>query len=158
MTPAPDVGSLAGEAGQLLDALSARLIRFTSDEARAERRSDAADPTDPPAPDPEAPEAPAAEQIATEQIATEQIATEQIATEQIAIEQVPAQQHLSCVGWCPVCRSAELLKGDRSEVAEKLTDAALLLITTLRSLLPEPAEPAASGSEPRAGVERIDIR
>ncbi len=153
MTPAPDVGSLAGEAGQLLDALSARLIRFTSDEARAERRSDAADPTDPPAPDPEAPEAPAAEQIATEQIATEQIATEQI-----AIEQVPAQQHLSCVGWCPVCRSAELLKGDRSEVAEKLADVALLLITTLRSLLPEPAEPAASGSEPRAGVERIDIR
>ena len=143
MTPAPDVGSLAGEAGQLLDALSARLIRFTSDEARAERRSDAADPTDPPAPDPEAPEAPAAEQIATEQIAT---------------EQVPAQQHLSCVGWCPVCRSAELLKGDRSEVAEKLADVALLLITTLRSLLPEPAEPAASGPEPRAGVERIDIR
>lgn len=148
MTPAPDVGSLAGEAGQLLDALSARLIRFTSDEAGAERRSDAADPTDPSAPDPEAPEAPAAEASAAEQIATEQIATEQI----------PAQQHFSCVGWCPVCRSAELLKGDRSEVAEKLADAALLLITTLRSLLPEPAEPAASGPEPRAGVERIDIR
>ncbi len=153
MTPAPDVGSLAGEAGQLLDALSARLIRFTSDEAGAERRSDAADPTDPPAPDPEAPEAPAAEAPAAEASAAEQIATEQIATEQI-----PAQQHLSCVGWCPVCRSAELLKGDRSEVAEKLADAALLLITTLRSLLPEPAEPAASGPEPRAGVERIDIR
>lgn len=143
MTPTPDVGSLAGEAGQLLDALSARLIRFTSDEARAERRPDAAGPTDPPAtdpvaPDPETPKAPAAEHIAAEHPA--------------------AQTHLSCVGWCPLCRSAELLNRDGSEVAEKLADAALLLITTLRSLLPEPAGPAASGPEPQAGVERIDIR
>ena len=91
------------------------------------------------------------------------------------------------MGWCPICRSAELLRGDRPEVAEKLVDTALLVVATLRSLIPAPAagspapaaagspEPAAAGSpepatagppesaandEPdadRPGIQRIDI-
>ncbi|MET3805000.1 hypothetical protein ABIB25_002000 [Nakamurella sp. UYEF19] len=75
----------------------------------------------------------------------------------------PGELH-PCLGWCPICRGAELMRGDRSEVTEKLLDTALLVVTTLRSLIPEqPAAPEASGPDDTnppapSGVERIDIR
>ena len=70
----------------------------------------------------------------------------------------------TCVGWCPICRGAELLRGDQGEISERLLDTALLVIGTLRSLIPEspaataPATPDQTSSAPQPGVERIDIR
>ena len=66
-----------------------------------------------------------------------------------------------CVGWCPICRSAELLKGERPELTQKFVDAALLVVTTLRSLIPPPAPtqaPDSTDGDGSAGVERIEIR
>lgn len=97
-------------------------------------------------------------------------------------EAEPATGHLQCVGWCPVCRSADLLRGERPEVAGKLVDSAMVVVAALRSLLPvTPAGPDAagpsaadptadqpaafrpgptggSGDTPPPGIERIDIR
>jgi hypothetical protein len=72
----------------------------------------------------------------------------------------PADSTAGCVGWCPICRSADLLKGDRSETTQKLVDAALLVVTTLRSLIPAPPEAteATTGGDGSPGIERIDIR
>jgi hypothetical protein len=66
-----------------------------------------------------------------------------------------------CVGWCPICRSAELLKGERPELTQKFVDAALLVITTLRSLIPPSAPTEAqdqADGDGSAGMERIEIR
>lgn len=106
------VGSLADEAGQLIDVVSARLTRLRAEGA--------------------------------------------------AVEPGPPSSH-TCVGWCPICRGAEVLRGDRPEISEKLVDTALLVLATLRSLIPEPpAAPAGDGvpANPadRPVVERIDIR
>ena len=72
----------------------------------------------------------------------------------------PADSTAGCVGWCPICRSADLLKGDRSETTQKLLDAALLVVTTLRSLIPAPPEAseATTDGDGSQGIERIDIR
>ncbi len=76
-------------------------------------------------------------------------------------ESQPHGSAVSCVGWCPICRSAELLKGDRSETTQKLVDAALLVVTTLRSLIPAStgeADRSAPDGDGSPGMERIDIR
>lgn len=76
----------------------------------------------------------------------------------------PAADHLQCVGWCPVCRGADLLRGERPEVAGKLVDSAIVVINALRSLLPAtpagpaPAGPSGDSAPPQPGIERIDIR
>jgi len=80
----------------------------------------------------------------------------------------------SCTA-CPVCRFLAVLRGERPEATAKLVDGALLIVRTLRSLLPD-AEPAAAttgaaaagehrpasppGSPKRrpGGLEHIDIR
>ncbi len=74
----------------------------------------------------------------------------------------------SCTA-CPLCRFLALLRGERPEATAKLVDGALMIIRTLRSLVPEqptPAPAGASTSEPhppppparRGGLEHIDIR
>ncbi len=80
-------------------------------------------------------------------------------------EAQPHAAETSCLGWCPICRSADLLKGDRSETTQKLVDAALLVVTTLRSLIPPPPDQnapertqAADDGDGSPGIERIDIR
>lgn len=77
----------------------------------------------------------------------------------------PAAGHVRCVGWCPVCRGADLLRGERPEVAVKLVDSAIVVIGALRSLLPATpagaapaAGPSGDSEPPQPGVERIDIR
>jgi hypothetical protein len=126
------VGSLASEAGQLLDAITARLEQF---------RTAVGSPVD---------------------------ATEPV-TE--PVERQSESTH-SCVGWCPICRTAEVVNGDRAETAGKLADAAILLVGTLRSLLPDHTGPTTGPADtgphdgstadeqegPAPGVERIDIR
>lgn len=77
----------------------------------------------------------------------------------------------SCTA-CPLCRFMALLRGERPEATAKLVDGALMIIRTLRSLVPDPPEAAAaastdtksagesaSGQQParRGGLEHIDI-
>lgn len=73
-----------------------------------------------------------------------------------------------CTG-CPVCKLLALVRGQRPEAAAKLLDAAGLVISALRSLLPDPAEPGEmaqtrpdtgkdGGVGRPPGVQRIDIR
>jgi hypothetical protein len=73
----------------------------------------------------------------------------------------------SCTA-CPLCRFLALLRGERPEATAKLVDGALMIIRTLRSLVPEqptPAPAGASTSDPhppppparRGGLEHIDI-
>ncbi|SDP23767.1 hypothetical protein SAMN04515671_3369 [Nakamurella panacisegetis] len=125
-TPGHQVGALADEAGQLLDAVAARLDRMKA--VRVEAGAEVGD-------GPTAPEPPAAG--------------------------TPPTEH-ACVGWCPICRGAELLRGDRTEISDRLLDTAILVVSTLRSLVPDPsttpsASPDQSGPA-SPGVERIDIR
>lgn len=79
----------------------------------------------------------------------------------------------SCTA-CPLCRLLAVLRGERPESTAKLVDGALLIVRTLRSMIPDipAADPAATagegaaaghgaGDEPapprRGGLERIDI-
>jgi len=74
----------------------------------------------------------------------------------------------SCTA-CPLCRFLALLRGERPEATAKLVDGALMIVRTLRSLVPEQPAPASAGastSDPhppppparRGGLEHIDIR
>ena len=49
---------------------------------------------------------------------------------------------------CPLCRFLAVIRGDRPEATAKLLDGALLIVRTLRSLLPEPDPAAASTGSP----------
>jgi hypothetical protein len=74
----------------------------------------------------------------------------------------------SCTA-CPLCRFLALLRGERPEATAKLVDGALMIIRTLRSLVPEQPAPASAGGSTtdqhppppparRGGLEHIDIR
>jgi hypothetical protein len=70
----------------------------------------------------------------------------------------------SCVRWCPICRATELLAGDRPDIADKLADAALLVVGTLHALLAgnsasagDPA-PADSSAGPESSATRTATR
>ena len=71
----------------------------------------------------------------------------------------------SCTA-CPLCRFVAVLRGERPEATARLVDGALLIVRTLRSLIPEPDGGAAAdpprpdpGPPParRGGLEHIDI-
>ena len=71
----------------------------------------------------------------------------------------------SCTA-CPLCRFMALLRGERPEATAKLVDGALMIIRTLRTLVPDPPAAAGAGTPPpdqpppagrRGGLERIDI-
>ena len=49
---------------------------------------------------------------------------------------------------CPLCRFIALLRGERPEATARLVDGALMIIRTLRSLVPEPGDPAAAHQHP----------
>ena len=70
---------------------------------------------------------------------------------------------------CPLCRLLAVLRGERPEAAARLVDGALMIVRTLRSLIPEPTEAAEQSYSPgtarpepaagrRGGLEHIDIR
>jgi hypothetical protein len=72
----------------------------------------------------------------------------------------------SCTA-CPLCRFLALLRGERPEATAKLVEGALMIIRTLRSLVPEQptAASGASTTDPpppppparKGGLEHIDI-
>ena len=131
----PPVGALADEAAQLLDALAVRLAQVRQTVGAHDSAATAGAAAPQTAPDDAAPAAAG-----------------------------PGDDGLQCVGWCPVCRSADLLRGDRPEVAGKLVESAIVVVQALRSLLPAtPAAGPPSTGEPgppphSPGIERIDIR
>ncbi|WP_199443323.1 hypothetical protein [Umezawaea beigongshangensis] len=70
-------------------------------------------------------------------------------------------------GWCPVCNTAAVLRGDRSELAAKAAEHVAGLIAVLRTALAEPAatttttreappEPAAAPPE-ESRVQHIQV-
>ena len=74
---------------------------------------------------------------------------------------------------CPLCRFMALMRGERPEATARLVDGALMIIRTLRSMVPDPPEQASSTSASptptpptapaahphprRGGLEHIDI-
>ncbi len=140
----PQVGPLALEAALLLDVVADRLESMkqrptASEEPAAGTEGDSAGGTDP-GPSPTA----AADGRCPE------------------CGSIPGA---SCTA-CPLCRFLALLRGERPEATAKLVDGALMIIRTLRSLVPEqpappPAGAATSNPQPpparRGGLEHIDI-
>jgi hypothetical protein len=128
----PPIGGLAEEAAQLLDAVAARLalVRLTmgdgepADAGQADARQADKPPTDAQAAD--APTGTDGQHVGASG------RSGPAATD----HPEPATRHAQCVGWCPVCRSADLLRGERPEVAGKLLDSAMVVVSALRSLLP----------------------
>ncbi len=143
--PGPQVGPLALEAALLLDVVADRLESMKQRTAPAEG---AAEGTEDPAPGSAAGTSPT---VGSDGRCPE-------------CGSVPGA---SCTA-CPLCRFLALLRGERPEATAKLVDGALMIIRTLRSLVPEqptPAPAGASTSDPhppppparRGGLEHIDI-
>jgi hypothetical protein len=57
----------------------------------------------------------------------------------------------SCTA-CPLCRFMSLLRGERPEATARLVDGALMIIRTLRSLVPDP--PDLRAPQPNAGSDQ----
>ena len=167
----PPVGSLAAEAAQLLDALAARLaqVRVTVGDHAPGGSSWTGEP--------------GSDLVDGQPVGVHPAAARPDAAGQPdAAADTDAAGHRQCVGWCPVCRSADLLRGERPEVAGKLVDSAIVVVSALRSLLPAtdasatetPETTASADRSPAAGgsgsdqpgdsplrppgIERIDIR
>ena len=51
---------------------------------------------------------------------------------------------------CPLCRFMALLRGERPEATARLVDGALLIVRTLRSLVPEQGDPSAAHQHPHS--------
>ena len=166
----PSIGPLAVEAALLLDVMADRLtsMRPAAESSSGQTGESPPDPTTapPPAPSSASPTAPPTTQARPEP----RLGPDGRCPE---CGSIPGA---SCTA-CPLCRFLAVLRGERPEATAKLVDGALLIVRTLRSLLPE-AEPAAAtsggsaggsgerrqagtpGSAPRrpGGLEHIDIR
>ncbi len=162
----PSIGPLAVEAALLLDVVADRLtsMRPAAESGSGQAGESPRDPTTaPPSASPTAPP-------------TTQARSEATLGPDGRCPECGSIPGASCTA-CPLCRFLAVLRGERPEATAKLVDGALLIVRTLRSLLPE-AEPAAAtsggsaggsgerrqagnpGSAPRrpGGLEHIDIR
>ena len=75
-----------------------------------------------------------------------------------AARALPADDGCTCT-WCPVCRGVAVLRGERPEVTERLTEfvsAAASALTALAGALSRPAPPPAPPDSPPP-VQRIDL-
>ncbi|MFD0919758.1 hypothetical protein ACFQ16_08385 [Saccharopolyspora rosea] len=66
-------------------------------------------------------------------------------------------------GWCPVCAAVALVRGQRPEVAARLTEHVAGLLQALRQVLAEQAAEPAAEEEPdeeqeKGKVQRISVR
>jgi len=55
----------------------------------------------------------------------------------------------SCTA-CPLCRFMALLRGERPEATARLVDGALMIVRTLRSLVPDPGDPSSAHQHPHS--------
>ena len=170
----PSIGPLAVEAALLLDVMADRLTSMRPAAESSSGQAGESPPdmtTAPPSAPPPAP--PSASPTAPP---TTQARSEPSLGPDGRCPECGSIPGASCTA-CPLCRFLAVLRGERPEATAKLVDGALLIVRTLRSLLPE-AEPAAAtsggsaggsgerrqagtpGSAPRrpGGLEHIDIR
>ncbi len=151
----PAVGPLAQEAALLLEVVADRLTSMKPDDPGG--RTDAADRGD-------------TDRAETGGGETDAPAVGTGRAERGATDRCPECGALpdgSCTA-CPLCRFLAVLRGERPEATARLVDGALLIVRTLRSLIPETAEatdrrppPAARPDAPgtrAGGLEHIDIR
>jgi hypothetical protein len=124
------VGPLAQEAAMLLDVVADRLEQLRPDQ-----------------PSGEAPPAEAA--AGNEPRPTSSTAGQETGGDQEPAATEPAGRCPECGSVpgayctaCPLCRFMALLRGERPEATARLVDGALMIIRTLRSLVPEPGDPA----------------
>ena len=154
--PGPTVGPLALEAALLLDVVADRLtsIKVSTEAAGAPAAGEAPDPQNP----------------------TQTTASGTTAAGTGRCPECGSVPGASCTA-CPLCRFMALLRGERPEATARLVDGALMIIRTLRSLVPDPPDPAAAhaagsphqGQQPagqpapnqhpgrHGGLEHIDI-
>lgn len=59
--------------------------------------------------------------------------------------------------WCPVCQLITVLRGDRPEISEKVTDAAVSVLAALRNLVDAAAGSASAARPGQPRVRRIDL-
>jgi len=143
----PSIGPLAVEAALLLDVMADRL---TSMRPPGEPDSTPADES-PPDPPPAPPTPPAAPPSAsrTPPRATQARSVPTLGPDGRCPEcgSIPGA---SCTA-CPLCRFLAVLRGERPEATARLVDGALLIVRTLRSLLPEAEQAATASSSGSAG-------
>ncbi|MEP6561046.1 MAG: hypothetical protein ABJD68_08220 [Nakamurella sp.] len=138
------VGPLAQEAAMLLDVVADRLEAMKRAPAAQRTNADTA----------------AAEQGAAaggQAAAADDDAMPGDATDAEAASAAPANSASACPECgsvpgayctaCPLCRFMALLRGERPEATARLVDGALMIIRTLRSMVPEPGESAATAHQ-----------
>lgn len=135
--PAPTVGPLAMEAALLLDVVADRLnsIKASTQVPRPTAADDEPDPRNPSG-------AADSGSTAGETAAGARSSGTATAADGRCPEcgSVPGA---SCTA-CPLCRFMALLRGERPEATARLVDGALMIIRTLRSLVPDLTDPAAA--------------
>jgi hypothetical protein len=57
--------------------------------------------------------------------------------------------------WCPICQFIAVLRGDRPEISQKLTDAGAAVLAAARALVDVVSHPETQPKPPR--VQRIDL-
>jgi len=140
----PSIGPLAVEAALLLDVVADRLTSM-----RPATESDPGDsppdsqPDPPPAPHPAPPSAPTARP-------TTHARSEPTLGPGGRCPECGSIPGASCTA-CPLCRFLAVLRGERPEATARLVDGALLIVRTLRSLLPEAEQATAASAGGRAG-------
>ncbi len=168
----PSVGPLAVEAALLLDVMADRLTSMRPADADPDPDAgrSAPDPAPDPAPGQRTAPPPGAPQASTR--------SEPRLGPDGRCPECGSIPGASCTA-CPLCRFLAVLRGERPEATAKLVDGALLIVRTLRSLLPDgdaagattaagatsagsgdhrPASPPASPVRRPGGLEHIDIR
>ena len=152
------IGPLAQEAALLLDVVADRLEQLKSRPTPQPGNSSSADVAsaqEPPVAEPSGPES-----------ADEATGSEPGPASSSAGQQAPVDQESAagadgrcpecgsvpgayCTA-CPLCRFMALLRGERPEATARLVDGALMIIRTLRSMVPEPGDPAAAHQHPHS--------
>jgi hypothetical protein len=59
--------------------------------------------------------------------------------------------------WCPICQLVAVLRGDRPDIAEKITEASASVIAALRAVVDAAAGAPAHRAPNAARVQRIDL-
>ena len=147
----PSIGPLAVEAALLLDVMADRLTSMRPPGEPDSTPADESPPDPPPDPPPAPPTPPAAPPSASR---TPPRATQARSVPTLGPDgrcpECGAIPGASCTA-CPLCRFLAVLRGERPEATARLVDGALLIVRTLRSLLPEAEQAATASSSGSAG-------